>query len=59
MRLLKDSLHCLWPIIPQKIEQPRFNLPIENVSWHEAAAFANAMSIEEGFEGCYTCTGVK
>ena len=36
---------------------PDLTLPIENVSWHEAAAFANAMSIEEGFEECYTCTG--
>ncbi len=31
--------------------------PIETVSWHEAVAFANALSAAEGLESCYTCTG--
>jgi formylglycine-generating enzyme required for sulfatase activity len=31
--------------------------PMENVSWHEAAEFANAVSASEGLEQCYTCTG--
>lgn len=38
---------------------PDLSLPIENVSWHEAAAFANAMSFDEGFEECYECTGTE
>jgi formylglycine-generating enzyme required for sulfatase activity len=36
---------------------PELSLPIENVSWHEAASFANAMSQDEGFSECYACTG--
>jgi formylglycine-generating enzyme required for sulfatase activity len=31
--------------------------PVENVSWHEAAALANEASVEEGHAICYTCTG--
>jgi len=31
--------------------------PVEKVSWHMAAAFANASSAAEGFEQCYSCTG--
>jgi formylglycine-generating enzyme required for sulfatase activity len=31
--------------------------PVERVSWHESAAFANAVSDSEGLEQCYTCTG--
>ena len=31
--------------------------PVEMVSWHMSAAFANAVSDSEGLEQCYTCTG--
>ena len=31
--------------------------PVENVSWHEAASFSNAMSEAEGLNTCYNCTG--
>ena len=31
--------------------------PVENVSWHEAAAYANAMSKKAGLSACYACTG--
>ena len=33
------------------------SLPVEEVSWHEAAAFANRVSAGEGLESCYTCSG--
>ena len=33
--------------------------PIENISWNEAAAFANALSVSEGFTECYVCTGTQ
>jgi len=31
--------------------------PVQNVSWFEAAAYANAMSAEHGLDACYTCSG--
>jgi formylglycine-generating enzyme required for sulfatase activity len=33
--------------------------PVENVSWHEAAAFANTLSQLEGIEQCYSCDGLQ
>jgi formylglycine-generating enzyme required for sulfatase activity len=33
------------------------NKPVEQVSWFEAAAFANAVSSAAGLPRCYTCTG--
>ena len=30
--------------------------PVEMVSWHEAAAFANALSEQDGYNTCYSCT---
>ena len=31
--------------------------PANNVSWHEAHAFANALSAAEGLEQCFSCEG--
>jgi len=31
--------------------------PVEQVNWNEAAAFCNAISLADGYEQCYTCTG--
>jgi len=31
--------------------------PVETVTWHEAAAYSNAVSDVEGLEGCYACSG--
>ena len=31
--------------------------PVEQVSWHEAAAYANAVSAEAAIQQCYACTG--
>jgi formylglycine-generating enzyme required for sulfatase activity len=30
--------------------------PVERVSWHQAAAFANALSAEDGLEPCFSCS---
>jgi len=31
--------------------------PVDQVSWHEAAAFCNSLSFTTGLESCYECTG--
>ncbi len=31
--------------------------PVEQVSWHQAAAYANALSAAAGMKECYECTG--
>jgi formylglycine-generating enzyme required for sulfatase activity len=31
--------------------------PVEQVNWHEAAAYCNALSSREGLGQCYTCSG--
>jgi formylglycine-generating enzyme required for sulfatase activity len=31
--------------------------PVEFVTWHESAAFANALSSAAGLRSCYSCTG--
>ena len=32
------------------------DLPVERVSWYEAVAFANRLSVKEGLSACYTLT---
>jgi len=31
--------------------------PVESLTWHQGAAFANAVSSAEGLESCYSCRG--
>jgi cysteine-rich repeat protein len=31
--------------------------PVEQVSWSEAAAYCNALSVQAGYPTCYACTG--
>jgi len=31
--------------------------PVNNVSWHDVAAYANALSAAEGLDDCFTCSG--
>ena len=35
------------------------DLPVENINWHEAVAFSNALSAQIGLEECYDCTGTQ
>jgi len=31
--------------------------PVETVNWHEAAAYCNALSAQQGLSACYSCSG--
>ena len=42
---------------PSKFTTCGTDCPVEQVSWHEAAAYCNALSKKQGIESCYTCTG--
>jgi formylglycine-generating enzyme required for sulfatase activity len=43
--------------IPSAFSSCGSDCPVEYVSWHMSAAFANAVSDSEGLEQCYTCSG--
>ncbi len=42
---------------PSHFQRCGSRCPVENVSWHEAAAFANALSRRQGMATCYACSG--
>ena len=35
------------------------NCPVETVNWHQAAAYCNALSEDEGHDPCYRCVGTE
>lgn len=35
------------------------NCPVENLNWHQAAAYCNALSAKKSLGACYTCTGTQ
>ena len=38
---------------------PCQDCPVENVTWHEAAAYCNELSKAEGVSECFTCSGSR
>ena len=42
---------------PSKFSTCGSTCPVENVSWHEAAAYCNALSTQKGHAACYSCSG--
>ena len=44
---------------PSKFSSCGNSCPVETVSWHEAAAYCNAMSQQKGLSQCYSCVGSK
>jgi len=42
---------------PSKFTSCGTNCPVDQVSWHEAAAYCNALSAKQKLTSCYSCTG--
>jgi len=42
---------------PSKFKSCGTNCPVEQVTWHEAAAYCNALSMKQGLASCYKCSG--
>ncbi len=42
---------------PSRFTECGESCPVESVSWHEAAAYANKLSERVGTKACYTCAG--
>ena len=42
---------------PARFKACGSNCPAENLSWHEAAAYCNALSKRAGLTRCYSCSG--
>ncbi len=41
---------------PSKFTACGTDCPVEQLSWHEAAAYCNALSANQGLASCYSCT---
>ena len=44
---------------PSYFRHCKGNCPVENVNWHEAALFANRLSLRRGLMSCFVCRGEK
>jgi formylglycine-generating enzyme required for sulfatase activity len=42
---------------PSKFAACGSNCPVEQVTWHEAAAYCNVLSAAGGYESCFSCGG--
>ncbi len=42
---------------PAEFQTCGLNCPVENISWYDAVALANALSSQEGLEPCYVISG--
>ena len=42
---------------PSSFARCGLSCPVEQVSWHEAAAFANKLSVVQGLSSCFSCNG--
>ncbi len=55
--LTQSEFEAVMGYNPSSFDSCGESCPVENVSWHEVAAFANAVSDAEGLESCFTCSG--
>ena len=53
----QEQFESLMEYAPSSFSECGESCPVETVSWHEAAAYCNALSYEAGLERCYSCSG--
>ena len=53
----QDEFRAAMGYNPAKFSTCGGSCPVETVSWHEAAAYANALSSRQGLAACYACQG--
>ena len=53
----QDQFYDMLAYRPSSFGSCGGDCPVERVSWHEAAAYANALSASASLAQCYTCTG--
>ena len=53
----QDQFYKVMGYKPWKFTSCGGTCPVEQVSWYEAAAYANALSAKAGLTKCYTCSG--
>ncbi len=53
----QDQFEPLMGYNPSNSDSCDTNCPVDTVNWHDAAAFANALSVAAGYGECYRCTG--
>ena len=53
----QDQFYALMAYRPSSFSWCGGSCPVETVCWHEAAAYANALSVAGGYAECYACTG--
>ena len=57
LELTQGEFEALLGYNPSYFPECGADCPVERVTWHEAAAFANARSLAEGLSPCYACSG--
>ena len=53
----QEQFEALMSYNPSHFSACATDCPVEEVSWYEAAAYANALSRASGLAECYSCTG--
>jgi len=57
MEVTQEQFEARMGYHPSRFSSCGASCPVEQVTWHEAAAYANEMSADAELAGCYTCTG--
>ena len=53
----QGAFEALMGYNPSKFTECGTDCPVEQVTWHEAAAYCNALSEQDGHTPCYSCSG--